>query len=104
MDVVNKIVQGDTTHSITIVRAGAEAEKFIVNDESFKGLADKQWRKVKYYSGQKSSREEKFIADNYPGLTSLPDGLRYKVLVSGKSGSPGDGSSLIVKYSPAEDS
>jgi cyclophilin family peptidyl-prolyl cis-trans isomerase len=98
MDVVNNIVQGDTTHSITIVRAGPEAEKFIINDETFKALVDKQWRKVKYESETRKLREEKFIADNYPGLTTLHDGLRYKVLVAGKSVNPGDGSSMIVKY------
>lgn len=98
MDVVNKIEKGDTTHSITIVRAGPEAEKFIVNDETFKLLVDKQWRKVKYESETKKLREEKFIADNYPGLTTLPDGLRFKVLVPGKSGNPVDGSLVTVKY------
>jgi len=57
MDVVNNIVQGDTTRSITIVRAGAEAEKFVVNDETFKELADRQWRKVNYEKAEKKAVE-----------------------------------------------
>ena len=99
MDVVNKIVQGDTTHSITIVRAGPEAEKFIVNDETFKELVDNQWRKVKYEKERRKSRDEKFIAMNYPGLTSLTDGLKYKVLIQGKGDNPPDGNVLNIEYS-----
>ena len=42
-------------------------------------------------------REEKFIADNYPGsYITLPDGLRYKILVPGKGNTPADGS--VVKH------
>ena len=98
MDVVNKIVQGDTTNSITIVRAGAEAEKFIVNDSTFKELVDKQWRKINYDKALRKSREEKFIAENYPGLVALNDGLKYKVLVQGKGNAPAEGSVLTIKY------
>ena len=99
MDVVNKIVMGDTTFSITIIRAGSEAEKFIVNDETFKEMVDKQWRKVNYDKEIRKQREENFIAENYQGLTALPDGLRYKVLVSGKGNSPVESSVLNIMYS-----
>jgi cyclophilin family peptidyl-prolyl cis-trans isomerase len=99
MDVVNKIAQGDTTHSITIVRVGTEAEKFIVNDITFKELVDKQWRKVNFEKETKKSREEKFIAENYPGLQTLQNGLRYKILVQGKGKKPADRSVLSIKYS-----
>jgi cyclophilin family peptidyl-prolyl cis-trans isomerase len=99
MDVVNKIVQGDTTNSITIVRAGPEAEKFVVNNDTFKDLLDKQWEKVNFKKEARKSREEKFIADNYPGLLASSDGLKYKVLVQGRGNKPSDGSVLRVKYS-----
>ncbi len=99
MDVVNKIVQGDTTNSITIIRAGSDAEKFIVNDDTFKELLDRQWRKVNYEKAFRKAQEEKFIADNYTGLDTLPDGLRYKVLVKGAGNTPVDGSLLKIKYS-----
>jgi FKBP-type peptidyl-prolyl cis-trans isomerase len=99
MDVVNKILQGDTTLSITIVRAGPDAEKFIVNDEVFKKLTDAQWRKVNYGNEMRKLKEEKFIADNYPGLTTLSDGIRFKVLSNGNGASPADGDILSVKYS-----
>lgn len=98
MDVVNKIVQGDTTTSITIVRAGPEAGKFNVNDSTFKDLVEKQWKKVNYDKAFKKAREEKFITENYPGLDTLADGLRYKVLVQGKGSTPSNGSMLNIKY------
>jgi cyclophilin family peptidyl-prolyl cis-trans isomerase len=99
MDVVNKIVQGDTTNSISIIRAGSDAEKFIVNDDTFKELLDRQWRKVNYEKAFRKEKEEKFIADNYTGLDTLQDGLRYKVLVKGAGNTPADGSLLRIKYS-----
>lgn len=99
MDVVNNIARGDTTYSITIVRAGSDAEKFLVNDNTFKELLDKQWRKVNNEKTARKFREEKFIADNYPGLTTQPDGLKYKILTQGKGKTPVDASSLKIRYS-----
>ncbi len=98
MDVVNKIAQGDTTFSVTIIRAGSEAEKFIVNDEIFKDLVDKQWKKVNAESEMKKIATKKFISANYSGLTTLPDSVKYKILVPGKGDSPVDGSMIEVKY------
>jgi cyclophilin family peptidyl-prolyl cis-trans isomerase len=99
MDVVNKIVQGDTTYTITIRRQGSDAEKFIVNDVTFRALVDRQWKKVKEEKELRKASEEKFISDNYKGLTTLPDGLRYKVLEPGIGMVPSDSSVLSVTYS-----
>jgi peptidylprolyl isomerase len=98
MDVVNKIVQGDTTHSITIVRAGSDAEKFIVNDEIFKGLLKRQWKKVNYEKEAKNNETEQYISANYTGLTILPGGVRYKILVPGTGNAPSKGSVLDISY------
>jgi cyclophilin family peptidyl-prolyl cis-trans isomerase len=98
MDVVNKIVKGDTTLSITIVRAGEDAEKFIVNDETFKLLLEKQWRKVNYEKETKKAATEQYISANYTGLTDMPGGLRYKILVPGKGSAPAKGSVLDISY------
>jgi len=98
LDVVNNIVQGDTTLSVTIVRAGPEAEKFVVNDETFKRQLEKQWQVVNYNKEIRKQSEEKFINDNYPGLETMPDGLRYKILVQGKGEKPVNGSVLNIMY------
>ena len=98
MDVVYKIEKGDTTHSITIVRASPEAEQFIVNDDTFKELVEQHWRKVNNEKETKKMFLEKYIADNYKGLTTLTDGLRYKILAEGKGSSPAAGSMITVRY------
>jgi carboxypeptidase Q len=98
MDVVNKIVQGDTTYTITIVRAGEEPEKFIVNDEVFQRLVDRQWRKVKYEMDMKKAKDEKFIVENYPDLTTTPSGLRYKIILNGKGNPSSAGAQMNVIY------
>lgn len=98
MDVVNKIEVGDTTLSVTIIRAGAEAEKFIVNDETFKTMVDKQWKKVNAEKESRKSEDEKFITSKYPNLNSLPDGMRYKILVEGSGNKASDGAVLQLKY------
>ncbi|MCU0362175.1 MAG: peptidylprolyl isomerase, partial [Bacteroidales bacterium] len=98
MDVVNKIGQGDTIFSVTIARAGTEAEKFIVNDDTFTRMVENQWRKVKRERQEKADFESKFISDNYPGLTSTESGLRYKVLKDGTGPAPADSSFLSISY------
>lgn len=98
MDVVNKIEKGDTTFSITIVRAGADAENWTVNDENFKNLVENQWKKINNECEMKKIQEEKFISSNYPGLTTLPNGLRNKILIEGKGNCPLDGSEMQIKY------
>jgi cyclophilin family peptidyl-prolyl cis-trans isomerase len=97
IDVVNKIVKGDTTFSITITRIGDDAGRFIVNNVVFKKLLDAQWKKVNSEKEKRRMMEEKYISENYPGLTSLPDGLRYRILAEGK-GTPVPGSELEVSY------
>jgi carboxypeptidase Q len=99
MDVVNKIVQGDTTYSISIIRAGEDAEKFVVNDETFNYLVDRQWRKIKSEEAARKTKDEKYISENYPGLTTSSSGLRYKVLVAGQGNPPSSGSQMSVSYS-----
>jgi peptidylprolyl isomerase len=98
MDVVNRIVQGDTTYSVTIERKGDDAAKFIINDETFKQLVDNQWKKVNYEKELKKEADEKYINDNLPGLTTLQDGTRYKVLYAGKGKVSAEGSALTVGY------
>jgi carboxypeptidase Q len=98
MDVVNTIAQGDTTLSVTIVKAGADAENFTVNDETFLKLFEIHWNKVKREIEQRKIMDEKFLADNYPGLTTLTDGLKYKILVEGKGDIPREGTILKLRY------
>jgi cyclophilin family peptidyl-prolyl cis-trans isomerase len=98
MDAVNKIVQGDTIISISIRRIGADAKKFIVNDETFARLVDAQWKKVKDEMAVKKAGDEKFISQNYPGLKATASGLRYKVITEGTGEIAAAGSEMTLKY------
>jgi carboxypeptidase Q len=99
MDVVNNIAMGDTTKSITITRAGSDAENFIVNNETFLSLVERQWAIIKRENEAKKITDDKFISASYPGMTTLPDGVKYKILTEGKGATPAEGEKLGVSYS-----
>lgn len=98
MDVVNNIAKGDTTFSVEIIRFGKEAKRFKVNDATFKKLVEAQWKKVSEEKLRKVESEAKFINENYPGLITLPDSIRYKILVTGSGDKPVDGAQLSASY------
>lgn len=98
MDVVNKIVQGDTTYRITIERVGRDSRKFKVNDKSFKILVGNQWNIVKDQEAKRKVSDEKFINENYPGLSVFKDSIRYKILKEGIGNKPLKGSEMTVSY------
>jgi peptidylprolyl isomerase len=98
MDAVNKIVQGDTTYRIKIERVGRDARKFRVNDRTFRELVDNQWKTVKDQEAKRKASDEKFIKENYPGLTLFTDGIMYNILNEGKGNKPAEGTEMMVSY------
>ena len=98
MDVVNRIIQGDTTYRIVIERVGREAKKFRVDDKTFKTLVDNQWKIVKEQESKRKTEDETFIAGNYPGLTDFTDGIRFKILKEGTGSKPVKGAELTASY------
>lgn len=98
MDVVNRIVQGDTTFSIVIKRVGMEANKFIVNDELFRTLVDRQWKIIREQEERRKTLDEKFIEENYPVLAEFASGIRYKILAAGTGNKPVKGSVITFSY------
>jgi len=98
MDVVNMIEKGDTTRTITIVRSGRDARNFIVNDQTFRIMTDRQWKKVNAEREARKTETEKYIASTYPDATLLPDGLRYKILNQGQGEPAGEAHSVKASY------
>jgi cyclophilin family peptidyl-prolyl cis-trans isomerase len=98
MDVVNRIIQGDTTYRIVIERIGRDAKKFRVDDRTFKALVDCQWKIVKEQEAKRKTEDEKFITENYPELTDFTDGIRFKILKEGTGSKPFKGAELTASY------
>jgi cyclophilin family peptidyl-prolyl cis-trans isomerase len=98
MEVVNKIVQGDTTYTIKIVRKGKDAENFLVNDAIFGKLLETQWNNVKIEEKARKEKDEKFINDNYSGLISTSSGIRYKIIQKGKGNNPVKETVMNITY------
>jgi cyclophilin family peptidyl-prolyl cis-trans isomerase/FKBP-type peptidyl-prolyl cis-trans isomerase len=98
MDVVNNIVQGDTTYRITIERIGSEAGKFIVNDKTFNSLVDYQWKNVNGLEAKRKASDDKYITENYPGLIDFTEGIRYRILKEGSGSKPAKGSEMTTSY------
>ena len=99
MDVVNSIEQGDTTYSVTIIRIGNKAEKFIVNDKTFGKLTRRQWKVVRNIESARVKAEEKFVRDNYNfTFTTTASGLRYRIVEEGSGQGLLQGETGVFSY------
>jgi cyclophilin family peptidyl-prolyl cis-trans isomerase len=98
INVVNKIVQGDTIKSISITRIGNKANQFNVTDESFRKMVDEAKAKVKLEEIERAKDEEDAIKKLLPNARSTKTGIKYKVIKEGSGNKPKTGSVLKVNY------
>ncbi|MDQ7816629.1 MAG: M20/M25/M40 family metallo-hydrolase [Melioribacteraceae bacterium] len=98
MDVVEKIVQGDTIKSIGITRIGERENEFVVTDESFRKMVDEAKTKVKVEEEKRAKDEEAAIKKVLPGAKSTVSGVKYTILKEGIGEKPNTGSILTVSY------
>ena len=98
MDVVFKIVQGDTIKSVTITHIGKEADDFKVTDETFRKMVNDAKAKLKIAEAKKLNEETKLIKKNWPKAITQPDGVKYVITKEGSGEKPKDGSVLKVIY------
>lgn len=98
MDVVFKIVQGDTIKSVTITRIGKEANDFKITDGSFRKMVDDAKAKLKIAEEKKLNEETKLIKKNWPKAITQPDGVKYVITKEGSGEKPKDGAVLKVIY------
>jgi len=92
-EVVDSIAQGDKIESLTIVRIGAEAEKWNAVEafRSFEGEREKRIAKEK----EKAEAELQRVA---AGFDKTPSGLRYKIIQKGSGKQASKGKSVSVHY------
>ncbi|MDR3200785.1 MAG: peptidylprolyl isomerase [Spirochaetales bacterium] len=97
-DVVNKIKQGDTIQKVAIIRRGAKAEAFAVDQAAFdKALAEASKKAAVRADADKnaiSSRIEQVL----PGAQKTPSGIYYKIARDGNGGKANRGNYVTVHY------
>jgi len=98
MDVIYKIVQGDTIKSINIERVGQRASNFIVTSESFFQMVNEVKIKLKAEEDKKAKDEAELIQRNWPNAISTPSGVKYIIISEGSGRIPEKGSVLKVQY------
>lgn len=98
MDVVEKIVQGDTIKSVGIARIGEKANKFNVTDESFRKMVEDANAKVKIEEEKRARDEEEAIKKLLSDAKSSSTGIKYKIIKEGAGDKPKSGSVLKVSY------
>jgi peptidylprolyl isomerase len=73
LDVVMKIVQGDTIDSIRVVRVGAKAQAFHPTTESFRAMVKQAEAAVVEHEKQKKAAEEDWLSRYYPGAARVTE-------------------------------
>lgn len=99
MDVVNKILQGDTIKSVTVTRISKEALDFKPNTESFFNMVEKAKQKVIDDDKKKIEAENEWIKNNLPNGIKTESGLIYETITKGSGNKPAAGAEIKIKYS-----
>jgi cyclophilin family peptidyl-prolyl cis-trans isomerase len=94
LDVVMRIVQGDTVESVRIVRIGAKAQAYHPTTESFHAMVSAAEQRVAEHVEKKRIAEREWVASKYPKATGPEGGVLTEPLASSAAGSQKAVSSL----------
>ena len=98
-NVVNKIKTGDRIESVTIIRVGEDAEKFVCTKQAFSDLVEKVEDEANKKEAEEQKKIDREIDNRYPGAIKTPSGLKYVVLKEGSGDkSPKYGQNVTVHY------
>lgn len=98
-NVVNKIKTGDRIESVTIIRVGEDAEKFVCTKQAFSDLVEKVEEEANKKEAEEQKKIDREIDNRYPGAIKTPSGLKYIVLKEGSGDkSPKYGQNVTVHY------
>jgi cyclophilin family peptidyl-prolyl cis-trans isomerase len=98
MDVVKKIVQGDTMKTVKILRVGSAAAAYAVTQASFDALISKAEASRADRAAQERQAALADVKKKWPNLTTTKSGLMYEILKAGAGASPTASSSVKVNY------
>ena len=100
-DVVNKIAQGDRMNSISIIRKGAEAQKFTATQKDFNTHLAGATERAKQRTVQKREKYEALIKQKFPNAVKTENGIFYTITKEGKGAKAQTGKTLSMKYKGA---
>lgn len=99
MDVVNKIVQGDTISKVTILRIGPDAETFQVTQRIYERLREEALESVSRQVEDQRTIDLAAIEDRWPDAKETRSGIHYIVQERGSGRKkPKDGNRVKVHY------
>lgn len=99
MEIVNKIVQGDTIKSISITKIGEKANLFKPNTEMFLKMVEVAKQKVKFEEEKRVNSEIQTIQSNYQNAVTSVSGIKYLIQKIGAGEKLKPGTLIKVKYS-----
>ncbi|UTC45491.1 peptidylprolyl isomerase [Treponema vincentii] len=97
-DVVNKIVQGDRMNSISIIRKGADAQKFTATQKDFNAYLAGAEERAKQRTAQRREKNEAFIKQKFPNAVRTESGIFYTITKEGRGAQAQIGKTLTMKY------
>jgi peptidylprolyl isomerase len=98
-DVVNKIRQGDTIAKVTIIRQGAKAEAFAVDQAAFdKALGEASKKSASGAGGADKNEIAARIEQILPGAQKTASGIYYKTTANGNGVKANRGNYVTLHY------
>ena len=99
MDVVNKIEKGDKIVTLSIIRKGADAQKFKATQQNFDTMVKSTKNTKNAGKRQQMDQEQDIIDKKWPKAVTTPSGLKYVVTQKGTgSDTPTKGASVTAHY------
>jgi len=97
-DIVNKIAQGDRMNTISIIRKGAEAQKFTATQTDFNTYLSGAKDRAKQRAAQKAEKQEALIKQKFPKAMKTNNGIFYTITKTSSGTKAQNGKTLTMKY------
>jgi len=98
MDVVNKIVVGDTIKKVRIERVGSAAKSFDVSQKAWDDRLSAAYAALKAAAEAKKASDLTIIQTKWPDAVKDDNGIYQKVVRAGSGDLPASGSTVSVIY------
>ena len=98
-DVVNAVQQGDVIEELNILRIGAAADAYAVDQARFNQLLEQVGGRSQRATAEERAAAEQIIATTWPDAVATESGLRYVITAAGTgTGKPQSGQTITVHY------